>query len=114
MKSSKNAIKDICVLIAHMGPLLIIGIDGLNIVFKVIIALITFLYNALCLHHTSNTEQELSELKYKYKQDVKRYEEWQKKDSEYITLYQTKLDEAYIEIEKLRDEINTYKKAGDP
>lgn len=114
MKPFKYIIKDICALIAYIGPLLIIGLDNFNIVFKAIIASITFLYNALYHYRKSDLERDFAELKHKHEQDVQRYEEWHKKDSEYITLYQSKLDEAYIEIEKLRDEINTYKKAGNP
>ena len=115
MKPFKNAIKEIFLLIAYIGPLLIIGLDReLNIVFKGIIAGITFLYNAFYRHRTSDLEREFSELKQKHKQDIQRYEEWQKKDEEYLSFYKEKLDEAYIEIEKLNQEIETYKKAGKP
>lgn len=99
MKPFKNAIKDICALIAYIGPLLIIGIDELNIVFKVIIAAITFLYNALYHYRTSNLKRDFEELKHKHQQDVQRYEEWLKKDEEYIAFYKEKLDEVDIDEE---------------
>ena len=112
MKSFKNAIKDICALIAYIGPLIIIGLDDFNIVFKVIIAGITFFYNALYHYRTSGLKQELTELKYNYVEKVKHYEEWQKKDEEYLSFYKEQLDIALAENEMLRHEIETYKKAG--
>ena len=84
MKPFKYIIKDICALIAYIGPLLIIGLDNFNIVFKAIIASITFLYNAFYYYRTSNLEKEYNEFKYNHIQKVKHYEEWQKKDGEYI------------------------------
>lgn len=114
MKPFTNAIKSLLALISYIGPLLIIGLDEFSIVFKAIIASITFLYNAFYHYRTSNLGQKFAELKYKYEQDVKRYEEWQKSDSEYRRLYQERLDAAYAENEKLRQEIEVYKKAGKP
>ena len=69
MKLFKNAIKDILLLIAYIGPLLIIALDTSNIVFKGIIAAITFLHNALYRYRTSNLERNFAELKNKCKQD---------------------------------------------
>ena len=112
MKSFKNAIKDIFVLIAYIGPLVIVGIDEMNIVLKAIIAGITFLCNALYHHRTSNIERDFAELKYKHKQDIQRYEEWIKKDEEYLSFYKEQLDIAYTKNEKLRQEIEIYKEAG--
>ena len=112
MKPLKNAVKDICALIANIGPIAFIAFDGINIVFK-IIAGITFIYNTLYHYRTSNLERDFAELKQKYNQDVKHYEEWQKNDEEYLAFYKDKLEEAYIENEKLREEIDTYKKAGE-
>lgn len=114
MKLFKNAIKDILILIAYIGPIILIVLDDFHIIFKVIIASITFLYNGLYRYRTSNLERDFAELKYKHKQDVQRYEEWQKSDSEYRRLYQERLDAAYVENEKLRQEIEIYKKAGEP
>lgn len=113
MGNFKSAFKGILLLIAYIGPLLLIGIDELSIVFKVIIA-ISYFYNAFYHYRTSNLERDFAELKYKYKQDIQRYEAWQKSDSEYRRLYEERLDAAYVENEKLRQEIEIYKKAGEP
>lgn len=110
MKPFKYIIKYICALIAYIGPLLIIGLDNFNIVFKVIIASITFLYNALYHYRSSNLKRDFAELKHKHEQDVQRYEEWDKKDEEYLSFYKEQLDIALIENEKLRQEIETHKK----
>ena len=112
MERFKNAVKNICALIAYIGPLLIIGLDEFNIIFKVIVAGITFLYNALYHYRTSNLKQEFAELKNKNKSDVERYEKWDKNNEEYLSFYKEQLDIALTENEKLRQEIETYKKAG--
>ena len=109
MKPFKIVIKDILLLIAYIGPLLIIGLDNFNIIFKVIIAGITFLYNAFYYHRTSNIKEELSELNYKYIQEIKHHKEWQKKDGEYLVRYQKQLDIAHTENKKLHDELNSLK-----
>lgn len=114
MKAFKNAIKDILILIAYIGPLILILLDDFNIAFKIIIAGITFLCNAIYRHRTSNLKEEFSELKNKYKNDIQRYEKWDKNNEEYLSFYKNKLDEAYTKIDKLNQEIETYKKAGKP
>ena len=114
MKTFKTAIKDICALIAYIGPLLIIRLDNFNIFFKVIIAAITFLYNAFYYHRTSDLERDFAELKCKYEKDTDKYYEWDKNTEEYLSFYKEQLDIALAENEKLRQEIETYKKAGEP
>ena len=112
MKPFKYIIKDICALIAYIGPLLIIGLDNFNIVFKAIIASITFLYNALYHYRSSNLKRDFAELKHKHEQDVKRYEKYDKNNEEYLSFYKEQLDIALIENENLRQEMDKYKKAG--
>ena len=114
MKSFKNVIKDIFLLIAYIGPLILIYLDDFNIVFKGIIAGITFGCNALYHYRTSNLEREFSELKCKYKHDIQQHYEWYKNSEEYLSFYKEQLDIAQTENEKLRQEIEIYKKAGEP
>ena len=113
MKPFKKAIKDICALIAFIGPILMVALNNFNIVFQTIAA-ITFFYNALYHYCTSNLEREFTELKHKHKSDVERYEKYDKNNEEYISFYKEQLDIALTENEKLHQEIETYKKAGKP
>ena len=113
MKPFKKAIKDICALIAYIGPILIVALDNFNIVFKVTIATITFFYNAFYHYRASDLEREFIELKHKHKSDVERYEKYDKNSEEYLSFYKEQLDIALTQNETLRQEIETYKKAGE-
>lgn len=114
MKVFKNAIKDILLLIAYFGPFIIIGLDDFHIIFKFVIASITFIYNAIYHYRTSDLERDFAELKCKYEKDTDKYYEWDKNTEEYLSFYKEQLDIALAENEKLRQEIETYKKAGEP
>ena len=109
MKRFTACLKEICVLIAYIGPLALIVFGEFKIL-SIIIAGITFLYNALYRYNTSNIEKEFTELKYKYNSDIECYKKMSKSDSETIKLYQEQLDTVIAENQELRESLK--KKQG--